>query len=256
MAKRYFTFLSFYRKKDSYRIVADDIEVCMVNKAGRVARYALMFAAIIVATLVDRVITLGLPIAGATVELLVTFVLCFLFNSWLDGFLAFAFMGLSSFVLAFPFSKVSSQNPLISVVPRLVVGVVAFGVYRLVLWLTRKSDKQRACQVAAMCAATAVGLVTNTVLFLGALTLFTDMYGSLVLAIQSLVVINILPEYTLAFVGVAPIVLGVRRGLKLGIDGNNPKRGSGVTNTDSGTQKTYTYQQNDDKTAHLNGENE
>ena len=49
------------------------------NKAARVAKYAIMFAIIIVAVLLDRVITLGLPIAGATVELLVTFAVCFLF---------------------------------------------------------------------------------------------------------------------------------------------------------------------------------
>ena len=72
--------------------LADENGVFMVTKANSVAKYAIMFAIIIVATLLDRVITLGLPIAGATVELLVTFALCFLCNSWLDGFAAFAFL--------------------------------------------------------------------------------------------------------------------------------------------------------------------
>ncbi len=58
---------------------------------------------------------------------------------------------------------------------------------------------------------------------MGALTLFTDAYGSLVTALQAVVIVNILPEYLVALLGVSPLVLGVRRGLKLGIDGNNWK---------------------------------
>lgn len=211
------------------------------NKAARVAKYAIMFAIIIVAVLLDRVITLGLPIAGATVELLVTFAVCFLFDSWLEGFAAFTFMGLSSFILAFPFGKVASQNPLISVLPRMFVGLAAFGVYKLVLLCFRKSNAVRTSQVVAIVCAVAVGLVTNTVLYMGALTLFTDAYGSLVLAIKSVAILNILPEYLVALVGTAPLVMGVRRGLKLGVDGNNWKRGEVPMANDDGQQKDDTY---------------
>lgn len=203
--------------------LADENGVFMVTKANSVAKYAIMFAIIIVATLLDRVITLGLPIAGATVELLVTFALCFLCNSWLDGFAAFAFMGLSSFALSFPFGKISSQNPLISIVPRLIVGVVAFAVYRLVLYIGKRNQNKRLVQTCAMVSATAVGLATNTILFMGALTLFTSAYGSLAEALKAVAILNVLPEYLVSLVGVVPVVFGVRRGLKLGIDGNNQK---------------------------------
>lgn len=194
------------------------------NKAFLVARYAIMLAVIFVATLLDRVITLGLPIAGATVELLVTFALCFLFDCWIDGFLASTFMGLSSFILAFPFGKVASQNPLISIVPRLFVSIAAFGLYKLILLATRKMKNKHLAQTIAMVPATFLGLVTNTILYMGALTLFTDAYGSLALALKAVAILNILPEYLVALIGVAPLVLGVRRGLKLGVDGDNRKR--------------------------------
>ncbi len=193
------------------------------NKALKVARYAIMLAIIFVATLLDRAITIGLPIAGATVELLVTFALCFLFDSWIDGFLASVFMGLSSFILAFPFAKIASQNPLISIVPRLFVTIAAFCVYKLILLATGKMRNKIIGQAIAMVIATFVGLITNTILYMGALTLFTDAYGSLVTALQAVVIVNILPEYLVALLGVSPLVLGVRRGLKLGIDGNNWK---------------------------------
>ena len=210
------------------------------NKEYQVARYEIMLAIIFVATLLDRVITLGLPIAGATVELLVTFALCFLFNSWIDGFLASAFMGLSSFILAFPFAKVASQNPLISIVPRLFVTIFAFGIYRLILFLSAKMKNRVLAQTIAIVPATFIGLLTNTLLYMGALTLFTDAYGSLIAALQAVVILNVLPEYIVSFIGVAPLVLGVRRGLKLGIDGNNWKLTANQTadKTESSTETT------------------
>ncbi len=198
----------------------------MVNnsKAGIVARYAIMLGIIFVATLLDRTITLGLPIAGATVELLITFAFCFLFNSWLDGFLASVFMGLSSFILAFPFIKVASQNPLISIVPRLFVSILAFCVYRFVLFVTKNIKNEVTRQTVSIVPSVFVGLVTNTILYMGALTLFTDAYASLVVALQAVAILNCLPEYLTSIICVAPLVLGVRHGLKLGIDGNNLKR--------------------------------
>lgn len=214
------------------------------NKALQVARYAIMLAIIFVATLLDRVITIGLPIAVATVELLVTFAVCFLFNSWIDGFLASVFMGLSSFILAFPFAKIASQNPLISIVPRLFVSITAFCMYKLILLATRKMRNMIVAQTIAMVPATFFGLITNTILYMGALTLFTDAYGSLVIALQAVVILNVLPEYLIAFIGVAPLVLGVRKGLKLGIDGDNWKLArseeTNVTVNDNGSNALAT----------------
>ena len=194
------------------------------SKAFKVARYAIMLATIIVAVLMDKTITLGWPIAGATVELLVTMTLCFLFNSWLDGFLATAFMGLSSFIWSFPFFNVASQNPAISVVPRLFVGIIAFSAYQLMLLVLKKVSNKSAKQVASLVVATFVGLVSNTILYLSALSLFGDDYGSLAELLKGVAILNILPEYLVSLFGVSAVVLGVRHGLKLGVDGNNWKR--------------------------------
>ena len=213
------------------------------NKAHQVAKYAVMLAAIFVATLLDRAITLGLPIAGATVELLVTFALCFLFNSWLDGFLASVFMGLSSFILAFPFAKVASQNPLISIVPRLFVTILAFSVYRLILLASAKLKNRILSQTLAIVPATLIGLIANTILYMGALTLFTDAYASLVTALQAVAILNVLPEYLVSVLGVAPLVLGVRRGLKLGVDGNNWKKATDGNTEDAAAEQSAAEQQ-------------
>lgn len=198
----------------------------MVNnnsKAFLVAKYAVMLALIFVGTVIDRSLTAYLPITGASVEMLMTLSLCFLFNSWLDGILAGTLMGLSSFVTAFMFGKILPQNPLISVMPRIFVGILAFSVYRLMLLILKKVDKKALHQTIAIVPACLIGLITNTVLFLGAATLFSDQYGSLVEAMAVVTFLGILPEYSISLVCVAPLVLGVRRGLKLGIDGNNWK---------------------------------
>ena len=217
----------------------------MVNnsKAFKVARYAVMLATIIVAVLMDKTITLGWPIAGATVELLVTMTFCFLCNSWLDGFLATAFMGLSSFIWSFPFGNVASQNPAISVVPRLFVGIIAFAVYQLMLLILKKVRNQPIKQTASIVVATFVGLISNTILYLSALSLFGDNYGSLATLLKGVAIANILPEYLVSLLGVYAVVLGVRHGLKLGLDGNNWKRAQAEAATDK--------QQNieDDKTS-------
>ena len=198
----------------------------MVNnsRAFKVARYAIMLATILVAVLMDKTITLGWPIAGATVELLVTLTFCFLFNSWLDGFLATAFMGLSSFIWSFPFANLPSQNPAISLVPRLFVGIIAFSMYQLMLLIFKKVRNQPVKQIASIVMATFVGLVSNTILYLGALSLFGKTYGSLATLLKGVAILNILPEYLVSLLGLSALVLGVRHGLKLGIDGNNLKR--------------------------------
>lgn len=225
------------------------------NKAHQVAKYAVMLAAIFVATLLDRAITLGLPIAGATVELLVTFALCFLFNSWLDGFLASVFMGLSSFILAFPFAKVASQNPLISIVPRLFVTILAFSVYRLILLAAAKLKNRILSQTLAIVPATLIGLIANTILYMGALTLFTDAYASLVTALQAVAILNVLPEYLVSVLGVAPLVLGVRRGLKLGVDGNNWKKAAADGNTEDESAEQSAAEQQTENIPTEDGEN-
>ena len=225
------------------------------NKAHQVAKYAVVLAAIFVATLLDRAITLGLPIAGATVELLVTFALCFLFNSWLDGFLASVFMGLSSFILAFPFAKVASQNPLISIVPRLFVTILAFSVYRLILLAAAKLKNRILSQTLAIVPATLIGLIANTILYMGALTLFTDAYASLVTALQAVAILNVLPEYLVSVLGVAPLVLGVRRGLKLGVDGNNWKKAAADGNTEDASAEQSAAERQTENIQTQDGEN-
>lgn len=204
----------------------------MVNnsKAYAIAKYAIMFATIFVAIMLDRVISLGLPTATAACVLLVTFSFCFLDNRWQTGILACTLFGVASFLKEFIFpSSVGAFPvyvwPVITVLPRVAMGVVAFGVYRLALRFTRKFTNRYRYQTLCIGVAAFFGLLTNTVLFLSTLNLCKQTagmdYTSLLVTIKVVLFTNILPEYLISIILAPHIVLGVRRGLKLGIDGNN-----------------------------------
>ena len=207
----------------------------MVNnsKAYKLTKYAIMTATIFVAMLLDRVISIGLPISTAACVLLVTFSFCYLENTWINGVLTCTLFGFVSFVKEFIFpSSVAAFPvyvwPLITVLPRVAMGVVAFGVYRLLLLVTRKLTNQYARQTLCITIATFFGNATNTVLFLLALNLSKSVagmdYTSLIVVIEGVLLTNILPEYLISMILGSQVVLGVRRGLRLGIDGNNLKR--------------------------------
>ena len=204
----------------------------MVNnsKAFRLARYGVTFATIFVAMMLDRVISLGLPVSTAAVVILITFSFCFLDNSWSSGILSFTLFGLASFVKEFIWpSSIAAfpvyEWPLVTVVPRLAAGACAFGVYRLLLFVTRKMTNKYVRQTLAMTVAIFIGNATNTVLFLSTLNLFKVVnnvdYSSLIVTIKAVILTNILPEYLISMILAPHVVLGVRRGLKLGVEGNN-----------------------------------
>lgn len=197
----------------------------MVNnsKAFNLAKYAIMFATIFVAMMLDRGISAALPISMAICVLLVTFSFCFIQNSWADGIAAFTCFGVASFIKAFIFPDAILWyfKPLVYVLPRILAGVMCFGTYRLILLAVRRVQQRRIAQVTAMTVAIAVGLVSNTVFFLLPFGYLSEGGKGFVAAIKSVVFLNILPEYLTSLLIAPWVVLGVRRGLKLGVDGNN-----------------------------------
>lgn len=201
----------------------------MNNKAYRIALWAIMLALIIVAMLLDRAISLALPVSMALIVLVVTFSCMFTYNRWSDAVMAGLFMGLASMVKELIFPSVSfvyNINPLVSVVPRVAMAIVAFGTYRLVLWFMRNNTAKRRAHIVALACGVLVGLVTNTVLYLSALNWYKqylgDDYTALSIIIKAVIYTNIIPEYLVSLVGVPFIVPRVRRALHLGVSGILP----------------------------------
>lgn len=200
------------------------------RKTKQLTRWAVTLAVIFVAFMLDKAISLALPVSMAACALLATFTFCFLDNSITSGVLSCTFMGIMSIVKEFIFPSAMFEayvNPLIAVLPRFLMGVLAFFTYRLMLLLTQRMES-RARQVLSITIATFVGLVANTILYLTAIGVYKTITGmqndGLFAVIYAVLFTNIIPEYLISIIGVPIIVLGVRKGLHLGIDGNNWKK--------------------------------
>ncbi len=201
------------------------------NKTKQITRWAVMLAVIFVAMMLDKAISSPLPVSMAACVLLATFTFCFLDNNWVSGVLAGAFFGIASLCKEFIFPSAmfeANVNPLISVLPRVLATTLAFACYKLILYFAKNLANAKRRQVIATVVGTFVGLALNTVLYLIALGIYKDLSGianqGLFAVIYGVLFTNIIPEYLISLLAVPTIVLGVRKGLKLGIDGNNWKK--------------------------------
>lgn len=92
------------------------------------------------------------------------------------GFILSAVFGVVSFAVSFSLRSVLSpvfQNPLVSIVPRLFIGVVTYFVYKGMKALTaRLKLKERAARAISYGVSGAAGVITNTVLVLGMMLLW------------------------------------------------------------------------------------
>ncbi len=198
----------------------------MNNKSYRIALWAIMLALVIVAMLLDRAVSLALPVSMALVVLMVTFSCMFAYNRWSDAIIVGFFMGLASLLkeLIFPtVSFVYNINPLVSILPRVVMAVSAFGTYRLLLWCMRTSANTKRSHIVALVFGVLVGLVVNTVLYLSALNWYKqylgDEFTTLSVIIKAVIFTNIIPEYLVSLIAIPVIVPRVRRAMHLGVDG-------------------------------------
>jgi len=207
----------------------------MVNDklTRKIVFYAVMLALIFSAMMLDKAISFIPGISFAAAVLLMTLSFCFLDNTWLTATLSGVMFGVASFLKEFIFPSLSLsvfpvyEFAIITIVPRCFVGVFAFGAYRLCLKII-KIEKERTKQTVALTVGVLVGLVTNTMLYLSALTIFRNIHAiendGVFAVIYAVLLTNVLPEYLISLVAAPQVVLGVRRGLKMGLDGNNNKR--------------------------------
>lgn len=265
----------------------------MNNRTTRtVATLGIMAAVIVVATLLDNAYSLGLVALGgaklAVCALISVTLSAMLYNKFPYSIAAGALFGLTSFVLAYIFPSPLFQNPLVSVLPRLFIGIVGFGAYKLAGFLAKAlgaaAEKLRihgaaAIVIAALgaggvavyivlcsawaekvlffvllwiavlvelifigfaiaCTARTLGkggergrehfalsvgsfftVVANTALTLPMMFAFSDSFGSLAEVYATLTLVNFLPELLITTALSPFVILGVRKGLRLGTDG-------------------------------------
>ncbi|MDD3831358.1 MAG: hypothetical protein PHW00_01735 [Clostridia bacterium] len=209
------------------------------SKSYYVALYGIMFATTFVAMMIDRLISLALPISMACCVLLVTFSFCMIRNEWLTGLLSGVFFGLASFVKAIIFAETLNINPLVSILPRIFVGISAFAVYRLMVLLLKNVRKSTVRQAVSISVGTFVGLAVNTILYLTALNLWKQYlsidFKPLFAIVKVVLFSNIIPEYLVSIILTPTVVLGVRKALHYSAEPVAVDNRSQVTDTEEYT---------------------
>lgn len=190
-------------------------ETKMNSKSKTVATLATLAALIFVAMTLDRALTPYLPLSAAFLTLTVTFTFALMKPSLWSGLAAGLIFGVSSCLTAIMFGKSSVINPLISVLPRFLLGFVIFGVYKAMRFFT-KGMKPAAGEALSIGTASALTAASNTVLFLSAMYLFGE--GNTIADLFAVtVLVNALPELIISAVLVPIVTLAVRKGLRINL---------------------------------------
>ena len=188
-----------------------------------------MLAVSIVAMTIDRLLSTYLFLSFAIASVATTAAFSLSRRKFLEALGAGLLFGVASFVtMFFGLSKTPAFfNPLVSILPRVFVGVTGFGAYLLtekLAGLFVKNDRVR--EYVALSVGGGFVALSNTVYTLTCLWLFAQKDPTFV-AFSFLFMTNVLPEMLVAIVATPPIVLGIRRGLRLNTDGGEKRKAEG-----------------------------
>lgn len=206
-----------------------------MNKKRKVTRtivlYAVSFALIFVARLLDKAITGFLPINAAIITLTVAFSCALIEPDFINSVVVGAIFGVVSLLATAVMGGTPDfLNPLVSVLPRVVVGVALFGsfygVNRLILYFTNRPTLS---MVSAIVVACVIGALVNTVTVLGMINLLQMNGEWFAKVISTIIAINGTLELTVPPVITPIIVMGVRRGLRIKDKYNAADRTEGGT---------------------------
>jgi uncharacterized membrane protein len=192
-----------------------------MNKRRNVTRtvvlYAVYFALIFVARLLDKAVTGFLPINAAIITLTVAFSCALVEPSFVNAVVVGAIFGVVSLIAtAIMGGTPDFLNPLVSVLPRIVVGMALFGAFYGVSRIMRKITKKYAfAMVVAIVVACVIGALVNTVTVLGMINLFKMNGEWFASVISTIIAINGTLELTVPPVITPIIVMGVRRGMRI-----------------------------------------
>lgn len=121
-----------------------------------------------------------------------------------DMFVGGTILGVSSFVLSFIVAYVPFNNPLISILPRLLIGIVAYGVYALFTRIFSKTKTDFTKKILPLSIAGFFGVLTNTVLVIFMLFVFD--YSGMSAIFATIMSFNFLIE-AISGIALTPIIV-------------------------------------------------
>ena len=178
----------------------------MKTNSKEVARYGLIVALIIVAYYIDVLLSQGLPTRMAIASIIVTMTICQLFDFKTAIFTTTVF-GASSFAFSFihpVYTSPAFMNPLISIFPRVIIGIVSYWVFTMMLKVCSGNKTIFFRDILPRSIAALSGAVTNTVLVISMISLFNE--SDFMATIYKLIILfNIPLEFSSALI-IVPII--------------------------------------------------
>lgn len=176
------------------------------DKAHFVAFIGVMFALIFVLFLLEGTILSGVGMTACILSLPVAIALS-VYDDWKRSFIGGTLLGLCScvFCLIFASAFIFYANPLISVLPRLFIGITAYWTYFGLAKLLKNVKNKYVREALPAAVAGAVGSVTNTVLYLLAVNIWTGTADKALSAILSVAVTIYFPIELIACIILVPL---------------------------------------------------
>ena len=177
------------------------------SKTRSIAVLGIMTAVLIVVFALETLIGAFFITPPAVLSLTVLFVLCFSYDVTV-GFLSGVIFGLSSLIIAWAIGNPLFILPWISVLPRLLVGIGAYGVKSLTAKLTENSQKRFLKDTLPYSLGAGTGIIINTLSVLLCLTFFApEGYGNTFIGWMKLLITVNFPIELVCAVVLTPILI-------------------------------------------------
>ena len=183
------------------------------SKTKLIAFYGVFSALILVLFYFETLISFALTLTPpAVLSLPVVFTFCLL-DDWKTGLVGGIIFGVSSFVIALSIGNPLFILPWISILPRLFVGIGAYGGYKLIKTLTKNRQNSFVKDLLPYSVGAFIGIILNTVLVILCLTLFASSYGGFAYWVKACITINFPIELVVAVI-LTPILSRVAGKIK------------------------------------------
>ena len=167
--------------------------------AKHVAFLGVMFALIFLLMLLETFVfngIIGLPTCFLSLPVAITLSV---FSDYKYCFFGGTAFGLCSFIISFIIGNPFFYNPLVSVLPRVLIGITAYFSCTAVLKLTKSSANKIVKRTFPFAVAGIVGVITNTVFTILMLCIFNN-WGYISTLLGTVMAIDFLPEFIASIV--------------------------------------------------------
>ncbi|MDE5943480.1 MAG: hypothetical protein K2H30_04645 [Clostridia bacterium] len=181
------------------------------DKAHFIAFVGVMFALIFVLFLLEGALLSPVGMTACILSLPVSIALS-IYDDWKKSFVGGTLLGVVSCIFCLIFSVfIKYANPLISVLPRMLIGITAYWTYFGLSKLFKKAKNAFVCEVLPAAIAGIVGSVTNTVLYLLAVAIWDGRAADALTAIMGVAVTIYFPIELVACAILVPVYAKVLR---------------------------------------------